>query len=44
MRTGFVDGWPGFVWSATSAIGAVMRDWKLLRRTRGRVDAAPHGG
>ncbi|MBA4378387.1 MAG: hypothetical protein C0395_06985 [Gemmatimonas sp.] len=44
MRTGFVDGWPGFVWSATSAIGAVMRDWKLLRRTRGRVDAAPHDG
>ena len=32
MRTGFIDGWPGFVWSATSAIGAVMRDWKLLRK------------
>ncbi len=44
MRTGFVDGWPGFVWSATSAIGAVMRDWKLLRRARGRVDADRRGG
>lgn len=43
MRTGFVDGWPGFVWSATSAIGAVMRDWKLLRRARGRVDGATRG-
>ncbi len=35
-RTGIVDGWPGFVWSATSALGAVMRDWKLLQQSRGQ--------
>jgi len=31
-RTGLRDGWPGFVWAATSAWSATLRDWKLLRR------------
>lgn len=32
-RTAIRDGWPGFVWAATSAWSAVLRDWKLGRRT-----------
>ncbi len=32
-RTGIIDGWPGFVWAATSAMGSVLRDWKLLKQT-----------
>jgi len=33
-RTAIRDGWPGFVWAATSAWSAVSRDWKLARRGR----------
>lgn len=31
-RTGIRDGWPGFVWAATSAWSATLRDWKLMKR------------
>lgn len=29
------DGWPGFVWAATSGLGAILRDWDVL--TGGRA-------
>ncbi len=32
-RTGFRDGWPGFVWAATTAWSSLLRDFKLLRRS-----------
>ncbi len=26
------DGWPGFVWAATSGLGCLLRDWRALTR------------
>jgi glycosyltransferase involved in cell wall biosynthesis len=31
-RQGWRDGWPGFVWAATTAWSSVLRDVKVLRR------------
>lgn len=28
------DGWPGFVWAATSGLGSTLRDWFALTRRR----------
>ncbi len=39
-RGGWRDGWPGLVWAATSAWGAVLRDCKRARRERARRRAA----
>ncbi len=42
-RTGIRDGWPGFVWAATSAWSATLRDWKLMKRAIARRRARIRG-
>ena len=36
LRGGIRDGWPGFVWSFTSAWSVTLRDWKRLRKALGK--------
>ena len=36
FRRGFRDGWPGYVWSVTSAWSVMLRDLKRLRKALGR--------
>ena len=35
-RRGFLDGWPGFVWSITSAWSVTLRDYKRLKKALGK--------
>jgi len=35
LRYGIIDGWPGFVWSLTSAWSVTLRDFKRLRKALG---------
>ena len=36
FRRGLLDGWPGFVWSLTSAWSVTLRDWKRWQKSRGK--------
>ncbi len=36
LRYGIIDGWPGFLWSLTSAWSVTLRDYKRLRKALGK--------